>query len=234
MNTEQHDGLTHEECLELIPEHVNGQLDSDTSRRVQTHLSECGDCFSAQSEAVSLRETLAEAEPGLEPLLQTPRREANLARVLGDIDALSGVPWSEGRAEPVAPRRSLRGWRRLPPGWRFAFVAQSFALVACITVMVSVLPHDREEPVYRTFAAPGTPAGASATSAARRYRVVFEAGASEGDIRALMIALDAEVVGGPSVAGAYTIASRREGAPDQILATLRDSEWIRLAEEASY
>ena len=70
------------ELVELLGDHLDGQLDAATSARVEEHLLGCGDCGRY---ADQLRQTLAltrslvvgesgATQPGLEPLLVELRR----------------------------------------------------------------------------------------------------------------------------------------------------------------
>jgi anti-sigma factor RsiW len=92
------------------------------------------------------------------------------------------------QAHDAAPRRPERRWA----GWPLAWGAQFVASLVLVVVAVSL----QREP-YRALGAGGVP---SATAL-----VVFRPGATETQIRAALRAVDARLVGGPTVMDAYLL-----------------------------
>ena len=62
------------------------------------------------------------------------------------------------------------------------------------------------------------------------FRIVFHHGATELELRRLLRSLEAEIVGGPSAVGAYTLRVSGETVDDDVLARLRTAAVVRLAE----
>ena len=170
----------------------------------------------------------AEAAPAAAP------HPAQLARLLARLDAAPADPDDEvdGGAPPPAAARGRRRGRAFagtPPAARWLIAAQLVALagLALYSARPAAAPLPRTG--YRTLSA--------ATAAAPRgvLRVVFAPGTSEAELRALLLSVRAEIVGGPSAAGAYTLALDGAGAAepvDEVLGLLRADPRIRFAEPA--
>ncbi|HEX6200130.1 MAG TPA: zf-HC2 domain-containing protein [Thermoanaerobaculia bacterium] len=240
--------------VELLPWYVNGTLEAEESHRVERHLAGCTPC---RGELALCRE-MATAIPAGESLAPAshPARLARLMDRLGEPPAARERP---SRAGDIAGR--LRRWRESvaetapPVRWLMAGQLAAIAVLGVALVTAFLVLGGGEgsgtDPVgpgrtFRTLTdtpAAGAPAPAESTATApvpaagsTRIRVVFDPSLTEADIRALLLELRAQVVGGPSPLGAYTLEVPAGGAdadpPEVVLDHLRAQPGVRFAEPA--
>jgi len=208
-------------CAEVVlelPFLASGALDEGLRRRLEEHLEGCPACRIEAARCRAERERLrAEAAPAAAP------HPAQLARLLERLDE----PADDDGSEPVT-RRALRlGLGGTPPAARWLIAAQ---LVALAGLGVWAARPARVAPPEAAFHTLSAPVAASPRGA---LRVVFAPETSEAELRALLLSARAEIVGGPSPAGAYTLALDAAGATEPIaeaLALLRADPHVRLAE----
>lgn len=219
----KHARIDHDRCQALLGEYVNGRLDSSLSRAVHAHLAQCHACFVAQQDAHAVRSALAACEEATAELLTDARCETGLARLLQTLD----VAATDRDTVRPGVRRLAQLWTATPGAVRLAFGVQTVALAASLLLTLALpgrpsLPADAD--AYRTFtqAAPETRDD--------RVRVVFAPGLSEADMRALLLAVNMQIVAGPSSAGVYTVAPGPAREDQDALATLRNSDLVRFAE----
>jgi anti-sigma factor RsiW len=210
MNATSH---AHEEAQELLPWLANGSLAGTELERVQAHLQTCADCRTE----LALLHTLRAVGPGAAP---PGDPEAALARLLPQLDAPVPLPVQPA----VAPL--LQGWRaRLAANdrsWLRAAVALQLCVIAGLGAMLA-----------RPSASPDAQAGAyrllGAGEGARSSLVVtFRPDTPERELRRIVLAGGARVVGGPTATGAWLLDTG--DAPDAVLARLRAEPAVTLAE----
>lgn len=208
--------MRHRQAWELLPWYVNGSLDGDELERFEAHLAGCEVC---RSELV-VEERWAREIRASEELVYSPDRAfAELrGRLAGSERDRAGASRAEGS-------RLGRLWRRAggetSGALRFALLAQAAAIVALVAVLWL-------EPAPAEFRTVSDPVAESAVEGAA-VRVVFAEGATEVDLRELLLGVGARLVDGPSPHGVYTLevpASRIEPAVE----SLRQNELVRLAE----
>ena len=210
MNTTKH---AHEEAQELLPWLANGSLTGTELERVQTHLQICADCRAE----LALLHTLRAAGPG-DAAVGDP--EAALARLLPQLDAPDPLP-VQPAVVPVLP-----GWRaRLAANDR-SWLRVAVALQLCVIAVFGAM-------LARPSAGPDAQAGAyrllGAGEGARSSLVVsFRPDTPERELRRIVLAGGARVVGGPTVTGAWLLDTG--DAPDAVLARLRAEPAVTLAE----
>ena len=201
--------MSHAAAWELIPWYVNETLDQDERRAVHAHLLACAEC---RQEEARCRQTASavradRAAPSPHP--------TQLARLLERLDDQS--PAREG---------ALRAILAAPLGVRIALAAQAAALVALLAVVF----WPASPATFRTLEAHP----ASTLAAGTHVRVVFTPEATEGEIRALLLEIGAEISGGPSPLGAYTVTVARRGVASEplpvVLTYLRGHPKVRFAE----
>ncbi len=220
--------LSHDQVALLMPAFISGKLSSESQRRVQEHIAACPACANLHREDLDLSHLLEESPPGLETLLTPAHRERNRRQVIQRIrqsrfhELEDGEPWT-GR------KRS-----RLSASGSAAIAAGLCALI----VGLMLLPQDRDPANTDQRLAYQTRSSGSAQlqgGYTRSYRVVFQLGETRESIRQSLLALDALVLDGPSVAGVYTLAfSAQEEPTDQILLRLRQRPEILLAEPSAH
>lgn len=214
------------DCSEVVlelPWLASGALDADRRRDLESHLERCPACRAEAERCRAERAQLrAEAAPAAAP------HPAQLARLLERLDDAPEEAEDDGALRPApAPRpRRRRLWSRTPPVARWLIAAQLVALAGLGLYAARPEPAP-PDPRFRALSAP------AAAPARGVVRVVFTASASEAEIRALLLSVRAEIVGGPSAVGAYTLALDGAGAAepvDVVLGLLRADARVRLAE----
>jgi len=200
----------HREAQEALPWLANGTLGGTELERVQAHVKTCAAC---RTELASLH-TLRAVGPGPAPQFDV---DGALARLLPQLD----VPALPGAPLPVA-----RGWRaRLAANdarWlRVAVAAQCCA----IAVLGALLLHpadriDAEAGAYRVLGA-GQGKGAALV-------VTFKPDTPERELRRIVLAGGARIVGGPTVTGAWLLGT--DEVPAALAARLRTEPAVVLAE----
>jgi anti-sigma factor RsiW len=188
-------GDRHDELRQLVPWFANGTLEGAEAERLSAHLESCAECRaeldSCRRLGERLRERLANA-PAPHPV--------QLRRLLDRLEQ----PQPDEQPEPRSPRRRLGHW---PAAARWLVAAQ-FAALALLGFAFG--SRTAPEPGFRTLSAPQ-----SSTAGRGIARVVFAEGVREVEMRALLLELEAEILGGPSPLGVYTLAlpARLSGEP---------------------
>jgi len=205
------DPRPHSELLELIPWYLNGTLSDAEKRALDGHLPLCAECRSELEQWRSLAARLTEDDPALLPHPIGFRRLVE--RLVDDA------------AEPEEPSGGSRR-RAVPSGriWRRVVIAQAAAIVVLAWVAISPARRPPPEPSFHTLA------DAPQRSEAWRLRIVFAERTSERELRALLLPLDASIVGGPSPLGVYTVAIPDRFAVAETLAALRGRAAVQFAE----
>jgi hypothetical protein len=211
MNASSH---AHQEAQELLPWLANGSLSGTERERVQAHLQVCAACRAELSALHTLRAAGSASVPGLDA-------EAALARLLPQLDTPASPVAASLAAAPVLP-----GWRaRLAANdrsWLRAAVALQFGAIAVLVALLA-----------RPAASPEAPAGAyrllGAADGARGSLVVaFGPDTPERELRRIVLASGARVVGGPTATGAWLLDTG--DAPTAVVARLRAEPAVTLAE----
>lgn len=195
--TAEHD---HRRAWELIPWYVNGTLEPAERDRVEAHLAVCPDC---RAEADLCRE-LVEAGGRPEDLAPAPH-PAQLDRLVDRIAAESEEP---GRSDGPLSRL-----HRLPPAVRLL----AAALVLLAVGLAGYLGAPGSDPdagqglgrdgsraaEYRTLSQPETALDARPDGPV--LRIVFAPSTPEEEVRRILLAVQGQIVGGPSPLGVYTV-----------------------------
>ncbi|HSE12491.1 MAG TPA: anti-sigma factor [Rudaea sp.] len=208
------------EAARLLPWLVTGRLAADEAARVESHLAECPICRSDLAVQHELR-TLMQADERVEYAPQ-PSLQKLMTRI-DELDREIAVP-EPAHDDSVAPPRAVM------PRWMIAAaVLQTVGLGLLGAALWQQAPSRTDPATYVTLSAAD-----SVAAPAARVRVVFTSGMTAGNIARLLGAVHAEIVAGPSGAGAYTIALLSEaGAPpsvDASLARLRADPGVLFAE----
>lgn len=198
----------HRAAQEALPWLANGTLDDAERNRLCAHLRGCARC----RDELGLLHALRAAEPGPAPDCDPERA---WARLLPRLDA---APTSSPSPAPAAGL--LARWRgRLAANDR-SWLRRAVAAQAClIAVLAALLLRPGEEPAYRGLgAAPAVQSG---------IVVVFRPDTPERELRRILRASGARLVGGPTAADAYLLNG---GDPAAALRRLRAEPAVVLAE----
>ncbi|MYM25625.1 hypothetical protein GTP46_23620 [Duganella sp. FT135W] len=217
---------THNALQELLPWYASGSLEAEEARRVQEHLQQCAACRADLAWQRKLLETEGPLPAGLDP-------ERALARLMPQLDATPATAPARAADTAAAPQAARpqprssptpRGWgERLRAwlgdgGWQGWAIAAQCAVIAVLAVQL--LPRGAA-PTYQALGH-----GAAATP---DLLVVFKPDARLQDVQRLMQENGAQIVGGPTVTGAY-ILDVDAGHQAQLLAALRAHPSVELAE----
>jgi anti-sigma factor RsiW len=199
----------HREAQEALPWLANGTLHGTELERVQAHVHGCAACRADLAHLHTLR--AAGQDPG--PALDV---DAAFARLLPQLDQPDTLP-VQPDALPVQ-----RGWRaRLAANDR-SWLRTAVALQCCaIAVLAGLLlrPAAQNDDYRVLGATPGVQSG---------LIVTFKPDTPERELRRIVLASGARIVGGPTATGAWLLGT--EGAPGTVAARLRGEAAVTLAE----
>jgi hypothetical protein len=201
----------HREAQDLLPWLANGSLAGDELARVEAHLGRCAQCRADLDTLYTLRDGADAPLPELDA-------EAALARLLPQLET-PAVPAS-------APLPAVPGWRaRLAANdarWLRVAMGLQFCAIAVLGALLlrpggeSGAPPD----VYRVL---GADAGTGSMLV-----VAFRPDTPERELRRIVLASGARIVGGPTVTGAWMLGS--SDAAEAVAARLRSQQAVTLAE----
>lgn len=176
LDTDEHQGVQ-----SLLPWYINGTLQDVELARVRSHLAQCALCQADAAWQDELRSCLPAAEPVSNA--DADRHWAALSQRLGATDARASRPAS-----------AVTNWLRsrwLP----FAIGMQGVIVAALAFVWLAAPPRDD---AFRAL-------GAAPNAVSANVLVVFRPTATESDIRRVLRANRAQLVGGPTVTDAYLL-----------------------------
>jgi hypothetical protein len=214
-------GPGHREAQKALPWLANGTLAGAELERVRSHLQGCAACRADLAVLHTLRAAGSVDDSGCDP-------ERALARLLPRLDEAAVPP-----ATPAPSAASAATADDPVPLWRERSAANdrswkraAIAAHCCVTAVLAVLLAGRhgsaggEGGAYHALGA-GKPAAA-------RMAVVFRPDTPERELRRIVRANGAHIVGGPTVTDAYLLDT--DGAPASVLAGLRAEAAVTLAE----
>jgi len=205
------DVAVHNAVQEQMPMYLAGRLDEAASARLQQHLQACALC----QQELEWQRKLRSASPPLVEGLDMERALAKLAPCLDEpADAAAGL-----RTAQAGP--ALSWWRKAAanePRWMRWALAVQCLVIAGLAVM---LARPATAPRYELLGAAAQPQA--------NLVVVFQPGTRESELRGILQANSARLVGGPTDADAYLLAVPG-GKRDEILSRLRTEASIKLAE----
>jgi len=201
----------HREAQDLLPWLANGRLDGAELQRVQAHLDTCATCRADLDALYTLQDVGDLPLPGLDV-------DKAFARLLPQLDAVAPAD-----AAPVIP-----GWRtRLAANdarWLRAAVGLQFCAIVVLGALLLRPSGDTQmaaqDAAYRVL---GAETGADSIVA-----VTFKPDTPEHELRRIVTASGAHIVGGPTVTGAWMLGSAQ--APADVAARLRTESAVTLAE----
>lgn len=200
---------SHREAQEALPWLANGTLAGAELERVQAHIATCAQCRAD----LALLRTVHAAGPG--PDLDFDPDRA-LARLMPQLDA-----------PPVQARTGLlQRWRDRAAAndrtWLRAAVAFQFGAIAVLAALLARPSGQPDSPAsYRVL-------GAAGANGMARVVVTFRPETPEAELRRIVRASGARIVGGPTVTDAWLVGA--DGRLDPVLARLRAEPAVTLAE----
>jgi hypothetical protein len=198
----------HLEAQDALPWLANGTLAGAELERVQAHVETCAHCRAD----LALLRTVHAAGPG--PDLDFDPDRA-LARLMPQLDAA-----------PVQDTPGLlQRWRNRMAAndgaWLRAAVALQFCAIAVLAALLARPAAHPETDNYRAL-------GAAGANGMARVVVTFRPDTPEAELRRIVRASGARIVGGPTVTDAWLVGA--DGRLDPVLARLRAEPAVTLAE----
>jgi hypothetical protein len=216
MNLPSNRTTNHQTTRKLLPWYVNGTLQGEELTEVETHLDSCDPC----NRELQQQRLLGHALRTSEEMAFSAERAFSKLRAQIVLESHENLE-IENRAGGLWERlRHSIGRTATPVRWVLA--AQLILIVSLGAFLVNertAVPERADDFWTLTEAVPPT-------SKEQLARVVFEEGASEGDIRSLLVESDSRIVHGPSPFGVYTL----EIAGEEIVDRLRASPLVVFAE----
>jgi anti-sigma factor RsiW len=192
----------HKEAEELLPWYATGQLEPEERALVDEHLSSCAHC----RRQLAFERRMVDEFAGL-----TPEIDAGWARLKQRLDVRPSL-WDKLVGEAAA------AWRTLT---RPVVAVVAFAQLAFVIVAGSVLL-SLSRPSYHALGSSPPPQSANVIA-------MFRASTTESQLRDLLRASGASLVGGPTSTDAYLLRVRPQ-ARDAALAQLRGDRHVLMAQ----
>ena len=180
----QEDERLHQRIWELLPWYANGTLGETETRAVEEHAAQCERC----REEMQVCRQLGEA--ALRTAVEAPTpHPARLSRLMSRLDEADG-------SSPRARWGALLTATPKPVRWILAGQLAALLLLAAGWMWTPPPPPPAE---FQTLS------DAAAPAAGPQVRVVFAEGATERQIRDVLLPLGGQLAGGPSPLGVYTV-----------------------------
>jgi hypothetical protein len=200
---------------DLLPWYASGALGEEEADHVQQHLRDCAACREDLAWQRKLLETAGPLPAGLDP-------ERALARLMPQLDPALATASPPAAAPPRAatppPGQRLRAWLA-GAGWRNWALGAQFAALAILATL-QFLPR-AASPSYQALGR-----GAAATP---DLLVVFKPAARLQEVQRILQQHSAQIIGGPTVTGAYMLEVDPSH-QSQLLSALRADPAVELAE----
>ena len=207
------DAHDHRETQQSLPWLANGTLAGAELQRAERHLQVCAIC----REELALLHSVHAAGPGPAPLADL---EGALARLLPQLDAQPAPPALPVQAPALVPA-TLR--QRLAANDRSWLRAGVFLQCCVIAVLGFQLMRPGDGAAPATYHA----LGAASATAAGGLVVAFKPDTPERELRRIVLASGARVVGGPTATGAWMLET---ATPASALTALRAEPAVLLAQ----
>lgn len=183
----------HEYCWNLLPWFVTGRVSASDARRIERHLEDCTACRTELEQQRKLCEHVRQDDA----VLLAP--QASLQKLLDRIDA--SVPDSQiTDLDAVSDESDESPPQRRAPRWlAIAAAVQAIAIAGLLTLVWQQTSSVLTAPRFTTLTS------ASAQSDQAIIRIVFKPQTTTQQLQELLGSVHAQVVGGPTDAGVYTL-----------------------------
>lgn len=180
----------HDPAEELLPWYATGQLDPQERALVERHLSSCGHCRRQLAFERRMVDEFAGLSPEIDAGWSRLKQRLEAAEpVRAHVAAVPPARWSDKLVIGVAAL-----WQRVN---RPTFAALALAQLAFVVVAGAVLL-SLSRPSYRALGSAAAPQSANVIA-------IFRADTTEAQLRQLLQANGASLVGGPTATDAYLL-----------------------------
>lgn len=181
----QEDERLHQRIWELLPWYANGTLGEAERRTVEEHAAQCERCREELRACGQIGEAVR-----LSAVEAPTPHPARLSRLMSRLD----------EAEGSSPRARLAGLlTATPKPVRWVLAGQLAALLLLVTGWIWTTPPPPPPAEFKTLS------DAVAPAAGPQVRVVFAEGATERQMRDVLLPIGGQLAGGPSPLGVYTV-----------------------------
>lgn len=203
----------HHDAEELLPWYVTGQLEGDELELVETHLSSCAHC----RRQLAFERRMVDEFAALTPEVDTGWTRLKERLAAPDVAPRASIPahprlWDRISSEAAA------FWQTLT---RPAVAALAAAQLLFVTIAGTVL-FSLSQPAYQALGSAPPPQSANVIA-------IFRADTTEAQMRALLRANAAYVVGGPTSTDAFLLRVA-PAARQQALEKLRSDRHVLMAQ----
>ncbi len=210
-----------EDFFDLVPEYFQGTLDPELEKNFEQEMEKNEDLQLEVQEYSQMRELFAESEVEVTP------SDAIFNRICDSIE-------KEESKQRVGQAVQQKTTKASPITIALEWLKESFtlpwslALVQAAVIVLLLIPNHSSKN-YSTLSVANKQ---TTTAAITSYNVVFKDSAREGEIRALLISIDATISSGPSVQGKYAITIPANKASEDIFEKMKKSQLILFVEKA--
>lgn len=217
------DATAHRDAQDALPWLANGTLVGAELARVRAHVDGCALC---RADLAGLRTLHAAGHAPALPAAIDGELDMDraFARLLPQLDAVA-----QAHAPPPAPSAAQpiqHGWRARLAANDGRWLRTAAALQCCVIAVLALLllrPSTGLDAAAGAYRALGAGPGAQAALV-----VAFRPDTPERELRRIVLAGGARIVGGPTPTGAWLLAT--DAAPDQVAQRLRTEAAVLLAE----
>lgn len=209
--------MTNQQWKDWIPLYLNGRLTPDRRGEFEARLEEDGDLAREFQDFSRIKKSYSRLSEQLGP----PSPEV-FDRIMDYVEA-SGRVKEAGQCD--APGFDpVSAWRRWMESFRLAWAVSAVQFAVILILVFTQAP----DPGFRTLGASGEP---DPRDIGFRINVVFDPGATEGEIRELLTARGLAIVDGPTDAGLYVLKADGREEAGTVIHYLKESRRVRFAEK---
>jgi|GEM_PF-5472266 len=209
----------HDTCIELIPWYVSQSLDEIEKSMMEDHLSTCLVCRRELEDSRDLQHCMLDLEN--HALAQKRAFSKLIQRIESENN--SGSNNKTGTHQLFAWIQKLKsGFLSVPVFYQRAFIVQTSVLLLVIGTLAFNMPVNQsgqdEGYVYYGL----TDVASNIQGEFVRYYLKFSEGATEKDVREILLSMNGEIVRGPTVSGMYVVDFPTQAKSGQEVMTIEE------------
>lgn len=218
-NNISHREDAHDICIELIPWYVSQSLDEVEKSMVEDHLSTCLVCRRELEDSRDLQHCMMDLE---NHSLAQKHAFLKLTQRIEFENSSGGNnrTWTHQLFPWIQKLKS--GFLSVPVFYQRAFVTQTFVLFLVIGTLAFNMPANQsgqdEGYVYYGL----TDVASNIQGEFVRYYLKFSEGATEKDVREILLSMNGEIVRGPTISGMYVVDFPTQAESGQEVMTIEE------------
>ncbi len=211
------------EYSDLIPEYLNGLLDTDTKALFEEKLANDNALQMELEEFVDFLQLYQNADSE-EPQPDDTQFNAILSSIDAGVEKKSRLI-QKNKSEPAVMANLLEIWDWLKASFTFPW---GVALAQAAVIIFLLVPGTSQDTFKTLSRSPGIDSASPAIS----VNIVFQKSAGEEEIRKLLLGLGGSIISGPSVQGLYIVQLLSDKTISQTMEILNDSTIISFSKRA--